>query len=79
MDRPPSHLKTDDAGWVITMMPEMAQLAGVAEGSLIVFHLNDGVVAADILPPPADELRAEVRDIAGEFADAFVEIKRRDD
>lgn len=79
MDRSPTHIKTDDAGWVITVTPEMAQVAGVAEGSLVVFHFKDGAVAAEILPPPTGELRAEVRLIADEFADAFAEMKRRGD
>ena len=79
MHRPPTHIKTDDAGWVISMTPEMAQVAGVAEGSLVVFHFKDGSVAAEILPPPSDELRAEVRGIADKFADAFAEMKRRGD
>jgi hypothetical protein len=79
MNNSPTHIKTDDAGWVITMTREMAQVAGVAEGSLVVFHFKDGSVAAEILPPPTDELRAEVRGVADEFADAFAEMKRRGD
>ncbi len=79
MDRPPTHIKTDDTSWVITMTPEMAQVAGVAEDSLVVFHFKDGAVAAEILPPPSDELRAEVHMIADEFADAFAEMKQRGD
>lgn len=79
MDSSPTHIRTDDAGWVITMTPEMARVAGVAEGSLVVFHFKAGSVAAEILPPPTDELRAEVRGVADEFADAFAEMKRRGD
>ena len=29
-----------DSGWIITMSPEMARLAGVAEGSQIVFYVS---------------------------------------
>lgn len=79
MDKQLTHIKPDAASWVITMTPEMAQAAGVAEGSLVIFHFKDGAVAAQILPPPADELRAEVRGIADEFTDAFSEMKRRGD
>ncbi|HKP72483.1 MAG TPA: hypothetical protein VJT82_06065 [Pyrinomonadaceae bacterium] len=61
------------------MTPEMAQVAGVAEGSLVVFYFKEGKVAAEILPPLSDELRAEVRQIADEFADAFAEMKHRGD
>lgn len=79
MNRPPTHINSEDAGWVVTMTPEMAQVAGVAEGSLVIFYFKDGKVAAEILPPPGDELRAEVRQIADQFADAFAEMKRRGD
>jgi hypothetical protein len=79
MSRPPTQVNTDDAGWVITMTPEMAQVAGVPAGSLVVFHFAHGSVTAEILPPPTEELRAEVRQIADEFADAFAEMKRRGD
>jgi hypothetical protein len=79
MDRSPTQINRDDAGWVITMTPEMAQVAGVPEGSLVVFHFSEGKVAAEILPPPTEELCAEVREIADEFADAFAEMKRRGD
>jgi hypothetical protein len=79
MNRPLTHIKTEDAGWVVAMTPEMAQVAGVAEGSVVIFYFKDGKVAAEILPPPGDELRAEVRQIADEFADAFAEMKRRGD
>jgi hypothetical protein len=79
MNRPLTHVKTEDDGWVVAMTPEMAQVAGVAEGSLVAFYFKDGKVAAEILPPPSDELRAEVRQIVDEFADAFAEMKRRGD
>ncbi|HEX8423184.1 MAG TPA: hypothetical protein VF634_07225 [Pyrinomonadaceae bacterium] len=79
MNRSLTHIKTEDAGWVVDMTPEMAQVAGVAEGSLVAFYFKDGKVAAEILPPAGDELRAEVRQIADEFAHAFAEMKRRGD
>ena len=79
MEKQHSRIKTDDGGWVITMTPEMARVAGVAEGSLVVFYFNEGKVAADILPPAGEELREEVRQIADEFADAFAEMKRSGD
>lgn len=74
-----TYIKPADAGWVIDMTPEMAQAAGVAEGSHVVFYFKDGTVAAEILPPLSDDLRTEVRQIAEEFADAFAEMKRRGD
>ncbi|MBA2502515.1 MAG: hypothetical protein H0V27_06505 [Pyrinomonadaceae bacterium] len=74
-----THVKPDNDGWVITMTPEMARAAGVAEDSLIVFYLSDGAVAAEILPPASPELRAEVHRIADKFRDAFTEMKRLGD
>ena len=74
-----THVKPDSDGWVITMTPEMSRVAGVAEGSMIVFYLSDGAVAAEILPPVSPELRADVQRIAGKFKDAFTEMKRLGD
>jgi len=71
-----THIEPDSEGWVITMTPEMAHAAGVAEGSSIAFYLSDGAVAAEILPPASPELRAEVHRIADKFRDAFAEMKR---
>ena len=74
-----THIHPADAGWVLDMTREMAQAAGVAEGSLVVFHFSNGAVAAEILPPVSVELRTDVHQIADEFADAFAEMKRRGD
>ena len=74
-----TNIQPTDSGWVLDMTPEMVRIAGVEPGSVIVFYLQDGTVAADILPPPSDKLRAEVHEIAEEFADAFAEMKRRGD
>jgi antitoxin component of MazEF toxin-antitoxin module len=71
-------VKAGDA-WVITMPPEMAQAAGVAEGSLLSLHFVNGAIAVEILPPASAELRAEVQRIADKFKDAFAEMKRRGD
>jgi hypothetical protein len=74
-----TNIQPTDSGWVLDMTPEMVRIAGVEPSSVIVFYLHDGTVAADILPPRSDKLRAEVQEIAEEFADAFVEMKRRGD
>ena len=74
-----TNIQPTDSGWVLDMTPEMVRVAGVEPGSVIVFYLKDGTVAADILPPARDKLRAEVREIAEEFSDAFAEMKRRGD
>ncbi|MDX6531177.1 MAG: hypothetical protein QOH41_3467 [Blastocatellia bacterium] len=72
-----TNIQPTDTGWVIDMTPEMVRVAGVEPGSVIVFYLQDGTVAADILPPAGDKLRDEVHGIAAEFTDAFAEMKRR--
>jgi len=79
MSKSLNHIEIADAGWVLDMTPEMARAARVAEGSLVVFYFKDGAVSAEVLPSPSEELRAEVREIAGEFSDAFAEMKRRGD
>ena len=74
-----THVKPDNDGWVITMTPEMAHAAGVAEDSMIAFYLSDGAVTAQILPLASPELRADVHRIADKFRDAFAEMKRLGD
>jgi hypothetical protein len=78
MPESPTPTKTD-RGWIITMPPEMAQDAGVAEGSVLLLYLNAGGATAEILPPATPELRQGVRRIADKFQDAFAEMKRRGD
>lgn len=43
-------------GWVIVMTPLMSRQAGVADNSLIVLHLAEGKVSAEILPPATPEM-----------------------
>ena len=66
-------------GWVIVMTPEMSQQAGVAENSLIVLHLSEGEVSAEILPPATPEMKESVRQISEKFRGAFEEMKRLGD
>jgi len=68
-----------EQGWVVTMSPEMARAAGVADGSLIVLYLKEGSVAAEILPPPTEEMRRSVQESIDKFGDAFAEMKRLGD
>lgn len=68
-----------DNGWVITMTPEMARLAGVAEGSQIVFYISEGNVSAEILPPAPPEIDEFVQRMAEKHGDAFTEMKRLGD
>jgi hypothetical protein len=73
------HIKPEGKSWVVDMTPEMARAANVAEGSLVVLSFKDGDVTAEILPPPDERLREEVRQVAAEFGDVFAEMKRRGD
>ena len=66
-------------GWALPMLAEMAATAGVAEGSLIVLHLQPGKVEAEILPPPTAEMRHAVQESLDKFGEAFAELKRRGD
>lgn len=68
-----------DHGWVVTMTPEMASEAGVAEGSFLVFYLQDGQVSAEILPPATEEMKRSVEESVEKFGDAFAEMKRLGD
>lgn len=68
-----------ESGWVIVMTPEMSRQAGVAENSLIVLHLAEGKVSAEILPPATTEMKESVRQISEKFREAFEEMKRLGD
>lgn len=66
-------------GWVVAMTPEMTREAGVAEGSYLVFYLNEGHVSAEIFPPATDEMKQSVQESIDKFKDAFAEMKRLGD
>ena len=68
-----------DQGWALPMLPEMAVAAGVANGSLLVVHLQLGKVEAEILPPPSEETKRAVQEGIDKFAEVFAELKRLGD
>ncbi|HEX8492353.1 MAG TPA: hypothetical protein VF658_05890 [Pyrinomonadaceae bacterium] len=68
-----------ERGWVVAMTPEMAREACVAEGSYLIFYLNEGHVSAEILPPATDEMKRSVQKSVDKFKDAFAEMKRLGD
>lgn len=68
-----------EQGWAATMPPEMAHQAGVAENSLFIVHLKDGIITTEILPPISDETKQRVKDSILKFKDAFAEMKRLGD
>jgi hypothetical protein len=76
--QPVTPVKTEQ-GWVITMPAEMAQDAGVPEGSIVVLYPINGSISTEIIPPASPELERKVEDIADKFHEAFVEMKRLGD
>lgn len=68
-----------EQGWATIMPPEMARQAGVAENSLLVLHVKDGAISAEILPPITAETKQHVRESIAKFKDAFDEMKRLGD
>lgn len=66
-------------GSVIEIPAEMAEAMGVTRGSVALLQPKAGTMDVEVLPPISDSLRAEVREIAAEFAGAFAEMKRRGD
>jgi hypothetical protein len=66
-------------GWVVTMPPEMAQQAEVAEGSHLIVHVGQGKDKVEIIPPATAEMKESVRAAADKFKDLFAELKRRGD
>lgn len=78
MSEMPNIIRTEQ-GWAVPMLPEMAQIADVPEGSFIVLHLERGGVKAEIIPPATEEMKRSVRESVEKFKDAFAEMKRLGD
>ncbi len=68
-----------EQGWAATMPPEMAQAAGVEADSLVVLHLKDGQIEAEILPPVTAAMKQRAQRTLAKFQEAFDEMKRRGD
>lgn len=68
--------RKSDHGWIVEMTPEMARAAGVAEGSFLILYLREGQVAAEILPPAAEETERGARESINKFGEAFAGLKR---
>ena len=63
----------------LTMTPEMAHAARVAEGSYVVLYVKEGSITAEILPPATEEMKQSVRRFAERNADFLEEMKRLGD
>lgn len=74
-----SEFQKTEQGWALPMLPEMAAAAGVAEGSIIAWHMRPGKIEPEILPPPTEEMKRSVQESLDKFGEAFEEMKRRGD
>jgi hypothetical protein len=68
-----------DQGWIIDIPPDMADVMGVAHGSIGVLYPRQGGISIEILPPPSPEFVASVLETCEEFREAFEEMKRLGD
>ena len=71
--------QVEENSWVIEMTPEIARQVKVEEGSYLVFHISEGKVSAEILPPASPEIDEFVRRISEKHREAFAEMKRLGD
>lgn len=63
-------------GWILRMPPEMAEVLGAAEGSLLMLYAKPEGISTEILPPASAELKASVRRICEKYKEDFEEMKR---
>ena len=63
-------------GWVLEIPPEMAAALGVQAGSLAVLYPKEGILEAEILPPPSVELQADFERLYEKYRETFEELKR---
>ncbi len=68
-----------ELSWAVELPPEMAEVLGVPEGSLIVLHAKDGSVETEILPLPSPEFAERVQYILEKNKETFEELKRLGD
>lgn len=70
--------KTDE-GWIIDIPPDMADVMGIAHGSIGVLYPSQKGISIEILPPPSPKLVSSVLETCEEFHEAFEEMKRLGD
>ena len=64
---------------VVELNPETLKLLGIAAGSTVIMHANEGRIEVEILPPPSPALVAEIHQTYEEMKDVFEEMKRLGD
>ncbi len=70
--------KTEE-GWIIDIPADMADVMGIAHGSIGVLYPSKKGISIEILPPPAPELVSSVLETCEEFREAFEGLKRLGD
>jgi hypothetical protein len=65
-----------DQGWIIDIPPDMADVMGVARGSIGVLYPRTDGLSIEVLPPPSPELIEMVSEICEQFREDFEEMKR---
>ena len=70
--------KTDE-GWIIDIPTDMADVMGIAHGSVGVLYPSRNSISIEILPPPAPELVSSVLETCEEFREAFEGMKKLGD
>ncbi len=64
---------------VVELAPETMKQLGIAAGSTVIMHANDGRIEVEILPPTSAALLAEIHETYEEMNDVFAEMKRLGD
>ncbi len=65
-----------DQGWIIDIPSDMADVRGVAHGSIGVLYPRQGGISIEVLLPPSPKLIGLVNEIAEQFRADFEEMKR---
>jgi hypothetical protein len=71
--------KKTKQGWLIDIPPDMAEVMGIAQGSIGVLYPHEGGISIEVLPPPSPELIESVKEICEQFREDFEEMKRLGD
>ncbi|HEX4949140.1 MAG TPA: hypothetical protein VFZ34_20860 [Blastocatellia bacterium] len=68
-----------DQGWVIDIPPDMADVMGVAHGSIGILYPRPDGISIEVIPPLAPDLMESVKEICEQFREDFEEMKRLGD
>jgi hypothetical protein len=68
-----------ELGWIIDIPAEMATILKVEPGSVAILYPKDGMLEAEILPPPSAELQADFERLYAKYETTFEALKRLGD